>query len=186
MYLYTASLERRPHLPGLTTASHVDSSNSSALFCVALPLAIAFAANCLHELKELSDLLICSNTMVSTSHLPQQQDTLQHTAHPVQLGLVQLLSSPIITLQLLRVELPLCQEPDLPLPVSSDLVEPSPSPRPAQADIQCAVDSPHCDAPETPSSRMNRPARASPVRACGGRAGSGGTAAAAGGGPGLR
>lgn len=39
------------------------------LLLVALPfsLAIALIANCLHELKELSDLLICSNKTVSTS-----------------------------------------------------------------------------------------------------------------------
>lgn len=79
-------------------------------------------ANRLHELKELSQLLVCSDGVSQPERL--RRGTIQRTTHFIQLRLVQLLTSPIITLQFLRVELPLCQESDLPLPVSADLVEP--------------------------------------------------------------
>lgn len=93
-------------------------SSLSTTFTISL-----LVPNSLHQLKELSKLLVCSDSVSQPESLPR--DIFQHTTHLVQLGLIQLLTSPIITFQLLRVELPLCQEPDLPLPVSAELVEPS-------------------------------------------------------------
>lgn len=122
----------------------------------------------------------------------------EHTAQPIQLGLVQFLPSPIITFQLLRVELPLGQESDLPLPLSAVIFFHSiPAPGilqlqsdrnliPQLRDVQYVADSPPSGAPEIPSSRKNHLARAFPGRVCGGRAGGGGIAVAAGGGRGPR
>jgi len=92
-------------------------SSDGSLF-LTLTLAFASVPDSLQEFKKLPNLLICRETKLAN---PNELRLDQPTTHFVQLCLIQFLPSPIITLQLLRVELPLCQESNLSIPVSPGL-----------------------------------------------------------------